>query len=461
MNTSFAQRQQELQAQIDRAREELAVLEGARDKIDGELAALSDQRRQYQLLGEVCDALDELGDMGAASLFWGEGLTGFNPEERLQQIRTEVGEFSSKLAEIEQRKLWLMQDIDVQQSVLDELDEKLREVREAEETAKWDFVIEREMRQQPFRPMVLPWTRQGEDRRRFRKVLLLVLLFAFLFGGLPMVWELPAPDKDKPIEVPERLAKMVKKKEPPKPVERPEVKKEEEKKPEEKKPEEVKPQEKPKPTPQEVKQARAKAETKGVLAFKESFSDLMDDSVTSNLGVDARITNAGSKAGGAPGTRSLIAAQATGGSGGIANAQISRGGVGGGGGAITGSGVSVAKATSSIADMKSEDRPLTKGAGPARTDEEIQIVFDRYKSALYRIYNRELRNDPTLRGKMVLAITIEPDGSVSACSVQSTDLNSAALSKDIVDRVKRFNFGAKEGVPVTKILYPIDFLPAG
>jgi hypothetical protein len=30
----------------------------------------------------------------------------------------------------------------------------------------------------------------------------------------------------------------------------------------------------------------------------------------------------------------------------------------------------------------------------------------------------------------------------------------------IVARVKRFNFGPKEDVPKTTILYPIDFLPA-
>jgi hypothetical protein len=31
----------------------------------------------------------------------------------------------------------------------------------------------------------------------------------------------------------------------------------------------------------------------------------------------------------------------------------------------------------------------------------------------------------------------------------------------IVARVKRFNFGPKDGVPAITILYPIDFLPAG
>ena len=105
------------------------------------------------------------------------------------------------------------------------------------------------------------------------------------------------------------------------------------------------------------------------------------------------------------------------------------------------------------------NRPLSSGPGPSRTDEEIQIVFDRYKAALYRLYNRELRRDPTLQGKMILRLTIEPDGSVSFCQLQSTDMNAPDLSAQVVDRVKTFDFGAKE-VPAVTIVYPIDFLPA-
>ena len=105
-------------------------------------------------------------------------------------------------------------------------------------------------------------------------------------------------------------------------------------------------------------------------------------------------------------------------------------------------------------------RPLSSGARPSRTDEEIQILFDRYKAALYRIYNTELRKDPTLRGKMVLRISIEPSGVVSACSVESCNMDAPDFSAQIVARVKKFNFGPKDGVPKTSILYPIDFLPA-
>jgi outer membrane biosynthesis protein TonB len=488
VNTSIEQRQQVLLEQIAVVREKIAGLEGTLHEIDSELEGLSGQRQQFQLLGDACDSLNKLNEMGAASLFWGDQLQGFDPEQRLHRVSHEVADFREKISGIETTRQSLLTDLDAQRFQIDDLVDELEEEREKEESAKYDFVVEREERKREFRPMVMPWTGQEEDRRRFRKVLLLSLLFMFVFGGVPQFWTLPERDKSLPVEVPERLAKMIEKKVPPKPVEKvKEARKDEAKKDETKpeKKEEVKPKEdttKPNPTPTpatpEVKQARAKAESTGVLAFKNSISELMDDDMPSELGADARITNAGRQnPGGAAGTRSLIVAQGTG-SGGIANFGISRGGSGNGSGsgsgrggdgvgngsgrAITGSGHGVGKATSGIATgMGDADRPLSKGVGPARTDEEIQIVFDRYKAALYRIYNRELRIDPTLRGKMVLALTIEPDGRVSACRVQSTDLNSAALSSDIVERVFKFNFGEKEGVPTTKILYPIDFLPAG
>jgi len=145
-------------------------------------------------------------------------------------------------------------------------------------------------------------------------------------------------------------------------------------------------------------------------------------------------------------------------SGGINTAALSRD-VGGTGGSLEG--VEFSRVESAIgSDFFGEERPLSDGPGPSRTDEEIQIVFDRYKAALYRIYNRELRRNPTLQGKVVLRLTIEPDGSVSSCKIDSSDMQAPALESKIVARVEKFNFGPKEGVPAITILYPIDFLPA-
>jgi hypothetical protein len=60
---------------------------------------------------------------------------------------------------------------------------------------------------------------------------------------------------------------------------------------------------------------------------------------------------------------------------------------------------------------------------------------------------------------MVLRIRIEPDGSVTLCELDGTDMNAPALAAQVLERVRTFDFGAKEVPPVT-ILYPIDFLPA-
>ena len=157
-------------------------------------------------------------------------------------------------------------------------------------------------------------------------------------------------------------------------------------------------------------------------------------------------------------TRNMVATQAPGSSGGINLASLSRGMGGGNGQGMQG--VQVTRVTSSIGGVAGEDRPLSSGLAAGRTDEEIQIVFDRHKAALYRLYNRELRRDPTLQGQMVLRLTIEPDGSVSLCELQSTDMKAPQLSAQVVERVKTFDFGAKEGIPAVTIIYPIDFLPA-
>jgi hypothetical protein len=78
---------------------------------------------------------------------------------------------------------------------------------------------------------------------------------------------------------------------------------------------------------------------------------------------------------------------------------------------------------------------------------------------LYRLYNRELRQNPTLKGQMVLRLRIEPDGSVTLCDLQGTDMQAPQLVAQVLERVRTFDFGAK-AVPAITILYPIDFLPA-
>jgi hypothetical protein len=202
----------------------------------------------------------------------------------------------------------------------------------------------------------------------------------------------------------------------------------------------------------------------GILAFKEQFASLAQDQNASRLGSDARYAAADEV--GQASSHSVLTTNTPGSSGGIDAGSLSRnvgggGGRGGGGGGMGGPGVQVARAKSSIAGIGGGDRPKAhSGPGASRTDEEIQIVFDRYKSAFYRDYNRALRSNPTLQGKMVLRLTIEPDGAVSMCQLQSTDMDAPDLGTLVVNRVKTINFGPKDGVQAVTIVYPIDFLPA-
>ena len=218
--------------------------------------------------------------------------------------------------------------------------------------------------------------------------------------------------------------------------------------------------------PDAAEQQQQKVGRAGILAFKDQFASLAQDQMAPRLGADARYGAADDV--GRSLSRSVLTTNTPGSSGGINVASLNRsvgGGGGGGGGGIGrggAGGVSIGRATSPIAAIGGgTDRPKARGGpGLARTDEEIQIIFDRYKASFYRLYNRELRNNPTLKGQMVLRLTIEPDGSVSMCVLHSSDMNAPDLAAQVVDRVKTINFGAKEGVQAVTIVYPIDFLPA-
>jgi len=226
-------------------------------------------------------------------------------------------------------------------------------------------------------------------------------------------------------------------------------------------------------------QPQPKVGNVGILAFKDKFASLAQDKIVPLLGADARHGAADDI--GRPSSPSTLMANAAGSSG-INVASLKRsvgGGGGGGGGGGTGGGgvggsgiggaggsggglqgVGVGRPTSAINSISGGDRPKARsGPGASRTDEEIQIVFDRYKASYYRLYNRELRNNPTLKGQMVLRLTIEPDGSVSMCVLHSSDMDAPDLAAQVVGRVKTMNFGAKDVLAVT-IVYPIDFLPA-
>lgn len=480
MNGALAQQSEPLQAQVDEALEKLGGLERHLHAIMGELDALAGQREEHALLEQTCALLEKLAQRNAEHLFWGEGHDPSHVRAQLDRARQRLAGFHERVAEIEARRRAVAEQIMAGREVLAILEDDLDEQRREEEELRNEWVIERELGPERERAVPMPWVGGREDDRRLRKFLAQALAAALLFGAVFPLIDIPLPEAAEVVEVPERLVELIRERRPLPPPQPAVQEPERERPPEQQQPTEPPPEQEPQqvaaeqpaeavPAPEPAGDALPneppgqRARQSGILAFRETFASAANRPAAA-LGASARITSGGDSAVGMP-ERAMVATLAPGSSGGINLASISRGlgnGLGGGdGGGALAAGVTATREGGIIGGSGGgAGRPLAGASGVAgRTDEEIQIVFDRYKAQLYRLYNRELRNIPTLRGQMVLKLTIEPDGSVSFLELQSTDMDAPNLVAQVLERVRTFDFGAKDVAAIT-IVYPIDFLPA-
>ncbi len=303
-----------------------------------------------------------------------------------------------------------------------------------------------------YRQYELPWSPDAAAEQRFRRILrnvfIVYAVLAVVIPFLPVVEH----ERSQAPELPERVVQLiVEKPKPPPPPPPPVV---------EPKPEQVvakvepKPV-KPKPVPVDRRaEARRKASRVGLLALKDELAELRDPNLTTPLAANKPLTGAVGAA--ARTERALITAKSGRGSGGINTAAMSRNT---GGSGLQGR--ATAQVESGLAGLAAAADTSSRQADgkPSRSREEIEMVFDQNKGAIYALYSRALRKDPTLQGKLVLKLTIEPDGTVSACDVVSTELADDELLQKLVARVRMFRFVDKDVATVTTTK-PIDFFPA-
>ena len=322
----------------------------------------------------------------------------------------------------------------------------------------------------------LPWTLSEEDEQRFRRILKRILLISLLIS-LVMPWlPLPHVDRTQVEELPPHFAKLILEREElpppapvtikePEPAAKPEPLKKDPPKPvtkDTKKPEAEKPVGK-----QDIDAARKKASGVGLLAFKDDLADLRSAPAAVQMNKDIK-PGPGVGTGSGPGvgagrsagipSRALITSNAAGGSGGINTARLSRDT---GGGGLAGRATTVVEGTVGGGGGGGAGGSLRPGgSGKAgRSLEEIKLVFDRNKGAIYTIYNRALREDSSLQGKVVVKLTIAPSGGVLDCQIVSSELRSPELERKLAARIRQFDFGAKN-VDTMVVTWPVDFLPS-
>jgi len=370
-----------------------------------------------------------------------------------------------------------------------------------------------------FRQPVLAWSSSAEDEALFRKTLLRVVIACVLLALLGYFVPRPQPSREQAQALPAPMAKLLLERAvppPPPPMPTKPIDKAEGDRPDPTKPLDDKPAADPKPNkpkpqrddprapvpearnpvegkpPGELDVARRKASGMGLLAMKEQLAELhgapaavqLNSQIKPGPGVGAATgpgVGAGTEAG-LP-SRALITSNATNGSGGINTAAYSRdtgggglagrattmvegvagggggGGPGGGGLGTKGSGTQAGNGLGGTGANKAGAVQRGNSGKAARSLEEIRLVFERNKGAIYAIYNRALREDPALQGKVVLELKIAPAGQVTSCRLVSSELKAPELEQKLLARIRQFDFGAKE-VDEMVVSWPLDFLPS-
>jgi TonB family protein len=311
--------------------------------------------------------------------------------------------------------------------------------------------------------LALAWSISAADEHRFRRILTLTLVLTLALGIVVPLLPVFKKPVEQEAELPPRVAKLIFEKHnapPPPPKPKP-VEKKPEPKPETKQEPEPQPKKTPpkvaeKPQPKQppvdaLEQARKKASSAGLLALQDSLADLREQKVD-ELNGGRRLSSNGSRA--KRTERALITSRVGGGSGGINTAAMSR---------DTGSTHLAARTAtevrSSIVKTSVTGKKAKAERTASRSQEDIQIVFDRHKGAIFNIYNRALRKDPSLEGKVVFRLTIAPSGQVTDIRIESSELGNPTLEHKLMARIKMINFGAR-AVDTAILTYPIDFLPS-
>jgi len=298
-----------------------------------------------------------------------------------------------------------------------------------------------------YRSFRLPWTPSEAEERLFRRIVGATIGLFLAFGiVIPL---LPVPPVIQPLapEESKRIVEFILTQPKPPPVEAP-------------KPIEVPKAQTKVVTPVPVARVvpepdpRKKAAESGLLALADELADLRD------MDVDRDVKDTPLNAGVGDKTRvdrNILTASVGTNSGGIA---VSRASSGFGGGSTGLKGNTTARVASTVAGSNAPEATRSGKSGKAsRTREEIELVFDKNKSAIYALYSRALRDNPALQGKVVLEVTIAPSGEVTQCRVISSELGDPELERKLVARVKMFRFESRDVATMTTTK-PIEFFPA-
>ncbi|RKH05539.1 TonB family protein [Corallococcus sp. CA053C] len=89
---------------------------------------------------------------------------------------------------------------------------------------------------------------------------------------------------------------------------------------------------------------------------------------------------------------------------------------------------------------------------------DLARFIQRMKSSIQRCYEKELKRDPTLKGRVMVRFNLKPDGRAGNIEVDESTLGSEGVSSCIITTIRgwKFPFQPSDDVPVS---YPFIFSP--
>jgi protein TonB len=318
--------------------------------------------------------------------------------------------------------------------------------------------------------------------RFFNRLTLGMIAITLLSSLFVSFVELPELSREEKEKLPPQLVKIMKSKAA---VELPEIKPEPKKIEAESKPEpepepepkpapkpkpEPKPEPKPKPEPElkpepkpqiAEKALDEKVQKSGLLALSEQLNAMRD--IAKAVPSVAPTANGGLAEGNgtaAKTERIMLGNKVTGTSGSITGKRFSD--VGEASKLASNQSGQVAQVATVVDEITKQvevTRAVERASGQ-RSSESIRQMFDRNKSAIYSIYRRALRSDPSLEGSVTVKLIILPDGSVSTVEIIASeiDIDNYDFAGKLLRRIRLINFGSKL-LAETELEYTFNFLP--
>lgn len=113
-----------------------------------------------------------------------------------------------------------------------------------------------------------------------------------------------------------------------------------------------------------------------------------------------------------------------------------------------------------VASIALEDgKPKGTETRGGRNEAEVDKIISTYTGGVKYLYNNALRNDPSLKGKIAVKLTISERGKVTKVEIASSTLNNKELEDAIMNRIYKWQFSEAIGSGDFVIIYAFDFSP--